>query len=162
MTSRRTIATAFGRTNTRQPRKMASGCCADPTGGGCAITSRELNERVGGFREDPKRVFWLEDEAYIADIARLGYGAAVLADLKVHHTGGPYYSAIPEEKAEFWSAYAKKYERRATIKRILIRVPFVRRLNARYGWFVAPAGEAHPTEPAAPSITGSSRPSELT
>ena len=40
------------------------------------MTSRELNERVGGFRQDKKRVFWLEDQAYIADIERLGFGAA--------------------------------------------------------------------------------------
>ena len=39
-----------------------------------------------------KEIFWLEDEAYIEDIERLGFGAAVLADLRVHHTGGPYYS----------------------------------------------------------------------
>jgi GT2 family glycosyltransferase len=109
-----------------------------PTGGGCAITSRKLNERVGGFREDPKQVFWLEDEAYIADIARLGYGAAVLADLKVHHTGGPYYSEIPREKAEFWESHSRRRARRAAVKRIVFRVPFFRRLNARYAWFVAP------------------------
>ena len=60
-----------------------------PAGGGCAMTSRELNERVGGFREDKKQVFWLEDEAYIGDIAKLGFGSAVLADLRVHHTGRP-------------------------------------------------------------------------
>ena len=30
-----------------------------PAGGGCAMTSRELNERVGGFRENKKEVFWL-------------------------------------------------------------------------------------------------------
>jgi GT2 family glycosyltransferase len=110
-----------------------------PTGGGCAITSRALNERVGGFREDPKQVFWLEDEAYIADIARLGYGAAVLAELRVHHTGGPYYSVIPKEKDEFWDRYWKKRARRAAIKRVVVRLPFVRRLNARFAWFVAPS-----------------------
>jgi GT2 family glycosyltransferase len=110
-----------------------------PTGGGCAITSRALNERVGGFREDPKQVFWLEDEAYIADIARLGFGAAVLADLQVHHTGGPYYSVIPEEKAEFWDRYARRRARRAAIKRIVFHIPFFHRLNARFAWFVAPS-----------------------
>jgi GT2 family glycosyltransferase len=110
-----------------------------PTGGGCAITSRALNEQVGGFREDPKQVFWLEDEAYIADIGRLGYGAAVLADLRVHHTGGPYYSVIPKEKDEFWTGYWKRRARRAAIKRIVVRIPFVRRLNARFAWFVAPS-----------------------
>ena len=75
-----------------------------PTGGGCAITSRELNQRVGGFRQHTKEIFWLEDEAYIEDIERLGFRAAVLADLRVHHTGGPYYSVESKEKAEFWSA----------------------------------------------------------
>ena len=73
-----------------------------PTGGGCAITSRELNERVGGFRQSKKEVFWLEDAAYIADIERIGFSAAVLADLRVHHTGGPHYTKTPKEKVEYW------------------------------------------------------------
>ena len=71
-----------------------------PVGGGCAMTSRELNERVGGFREDKKQVFWLEDAAYVEDIQRLGFRAAVLADLRVHHTGGAYYGAISAEKSD--------------------------------------------------------------
>jgi GT2 family glycosyltransferase len=110
-----------------------------PAGGGCAITSRELNERVGGFRESKKHVFWLEDEAYIKDIERLGYECAVLADLKVHHTGGPYYSQLPEEKTRYWQQRAAAHARRQVIKRYLCKLPFVRRLNARYSWFVAPS-----------------------
>ena len=109
-----------------------------PTGGGCAITSRELNERVGGFRENKKEVFWLEDAAYIADIERIGFGAAVLADLRVHHTGGPHYTKTSKEKVEYWERWRAKRERKAAIKRVLVRIPFVRRLNARFGWFVAP------------------------
>ena len=108
-----------------------------PTGGGCAITSRELNQRVGGFRQHQKEVFWLEDEAYIADIERIGFEAAVLADLRVHHTGGPYYSVESKEKAEFWRRWRAMRARRATAKRILLRIPGVRRLNARFHWFVA-------------------------
>jgi GT2 family glycosyltransferase len=110
-----------------------------PVGGGCAMTSRELNERVGGFREDPKQVFWLEDAAYVEDIQRLGLRAAVLADLRVHHTGGPHYGAISAEKSAFWAAYWKKRARRAAIKRLVFRVPFFRRINARFNWFVAPS-----------------------
>jgi len=110
-----------------------------PVGGGCAMTSRELNERVGGFREDKKQIFWLEDAAYVEDIERLGFRAAVLADLRVHHTGGPHYGAISAEKSEFWAAYWKKQARRAAIKRLVFRVPFFRRLNARFNWFVAPS-----------------------
>jgi GT2 family glycosyltransferase len=110
-----------------------------PTGGGCAITSRELNARVGGFREDKKSVFWLEDAAYIADLERVGFRAAVLADLRVHHTGGPHYTTISKEKADYWRRWNASRARRAAVKRILVRVPFVRRLNARFDWFVAPS-----------------------
>lgn len=110
-----------------------------PAGGGCAITSRELNERVGGFREHKNQVFYLEDEAYITDIQRLGFDAAVLADLKVHHTGGPYYTTTPKEKADFWRRWHAMRARRTTAKRILVRIPFVRTLNERFSWFVAPS-----------------------
>jgi GT2 family glycosyltransferase len=110
-----------------------------PAGGGCAITSRELSDRVGGFRESKKHVFWLEDETYIKDIEKLGYECAVLADLKVHHTGGPYYSVMPEEKTRYWEQRNAAHARRQAIKRILVRVPLVRRLNARYRWFEAPS-----------------------
>jgi GT2 family glycosyltransferase len=110
-----------------------------PAGGGCAITSRELSDRVGGFRESKKHVFWLEDEAYIKDIEKLGYECAVLADLKVHHTGGPYYSVLPEEKTRYWQQRNAAHARRQAIKRILVRLPFVTRLNTRYGWFEVPS-----------------------
>ena len=43
-----------------------------PAGGGCAMTSRELNHRVGGFQERPDEIFWLEDGAYIEDIKSSG------------------------------------------------------------------------------------------
>jgi GT2 family glycosyltransferase len=109
-----------------------------PTGGGCAITSRELNERVGGFREQKNQVFWLEDEAYIRDIGTLGLEAAVLADLRVHHTGGPYYSATTPEKEEFWRKWKAARARRDAIKGVLFALPFFGRLNARYGWFRDP------------------------
>jgi len=110
-----------------------------PAGGGCAITARTLNERAGGFRERPNEVFWIEDGAYIEAIARLGFGAAVLADLRVHHTGGPHYTSTTKEKAEFWQRYAAMRARRDTAKRALVRIPLIRRLNARFGWFVAPS-----------------------
>jgi GT2 family glycosyltransferase len=110
-----------------------------PAGGGCAITSRELNDRVGGFRQDKKRVFWLEDQRYIQDISRLGFRAAVLADLIVHHTGGPYYTVTSKEKDDFWARYWKRRARRLAIKKIVFRLPFFRRLNAHFGWFEAPS-----------------------
>jgi GT2 family glycosyltransferase len=110
-----------------------------PTGGACAMTSRDLYRRVGGFRQNARSVFWQEEPAYINDIGRLGYRPAVLADLKVHHTGGEYYGATSIEKDAFWATYWKKQSRRAAVKRMVFRVPFFRRLNARFAWFVAPS-----------------------
>ena len=109
-----------------------------PTGGGCSMTSRDLHDRVGGFRENRKQVFWLEDAAYIADIEKLGYRACYLDGLRVLHAGGPHYAATPPEKRQYWREYWRRVERRQAIKRVLLRVPFVSRLNARYGWFVPP------------------------
>jgi len=110
-----------------------------PAGGGCAITSRELNERVGGFRQQKDKVFWLEDLAYIQDIIRLGYEAAVLADLRVRHTGGPYYTVAPKEKDAFWADYRRRRARRMAVKRMVFRVPLFARANARYGWYEPPS-----------------------
>lgn len=109
-----------------------------PAGGACAITSRELNQRVGGFRKDMTKVFWLEDQAYIQDIIRIGYEAAVLADLVVHHTGGPHYTVASPEKDQFWADYWKRRERRLAIKKLVFKVPFFARLNGRFAWFQAP------------------------
>jgi GT2 family glycosyltransferase len=110
-----------------------------PAGGGCAMTSRALNELVGGFQEQKNQVFWLEDAAYIGDIQKAGYRPAVLADLRVHHTGGPYYTTAPKEKEEYWRKYWARKRRRTAAKKALVKVPFVRRLNARFGWFEAPS-----------------------
>jgi len=110
-----------------------------PTGGACAITSRELYDRVGGFRERKKHVFFLEDEAYVLDLQSLGYGAAVLADLRVLHTGGSFYSTEPKEKEEFWRRRNRTIARKEVVKRVLFRLPFFRSLNAQFSWCVPPS-----------------------
>jgi GT2 family glycosyltransferase len=110
-----------------------------PAGGTCAMTLRHLYLRVGGFPQNSRWVFWQEEPAYIALITKLGYRATVLADLKVHHTGGAHYCEVPKEKDEFWNHYWKMRTRRLAIKKMVFRVPFFRRLNARFGWFVAPS-----------------------
>lgn len=112
-----------------------------PAGGGCAMTSRELNERVGGFRENKKEIFWLEDEAYIRDIGKLGYRSAVLADLQVHHTGGPHYTVASKAKVEYWTRYKARRARKAAVKRALYRIPLFPRANARFEWFVPPGSQ---------------------
>jgi hypothetical protein len=109
-----------------------------PAGGGCAMTTREINTKAGGFVERPGEVFWLEDGVYINQVKSVGYKPAVLADLVVHHTGGPYYTKPLKEKDEWWAAYWRTRRRREGVKRVLVAIPGVRRLNARFGWFVAP------------------------
>jgi GT2 family glycosyltransferase len=110
-----------------------------PVGGVCTITSRALSDRVGGFRQRPGQIFWLEDYAYIQAIERLGFGAAVLAELKVHHTGGDHYGAGSPLKDAFWAKEWKRRARRTAIKRIAFRLPLFRRLNARFGWRPEPS-----------------------
>jgi GT2 family glycosyltransferase len=109
-----------------------------PTGGGCAITSRELHDRVGGFQKKRGEVFWLEDQAYIRDIRKLGYEAAFLEDLRVHHTGGPYYAPPSPEKERYWAAYRRTLQRKMRVKRVLLAIPGVEVLNERQGWFEPP------------------------
>jgi GT2 family glycosyltransferase len=130
-----------------------------PTGGGCAITPRWLNERVGGFRQR-NEIFWLEDAAYIADIERLGYRAGFLAGLEVHHAGGPFYARPSPEKARYWARYHRKIERKDSVKRVLLRVPLLPALNARFGWFSPPDAvekELQETERAFAATAGGTR-----
>jgi GT2 family glycosyltransferase len=105
-----------------------------PVGGACALTSRKLLERVGGFRTSDS-AFFLEDEAYINDIAAHGYEAAYLRDVKVTHAGGAYYSEQSAAKHEYWRSYWKREIRKNRIKKALLAIPGVRSLNARRGWF---------------------------
>jgi GT2 family glycosyltransferase len=113
-----------------------------PVGGACTITSRELHDRVGGFRRS-KQAFFHEDHAYIDDIRKLGFRAAILDEIEVAHHGGPYYSELVPEKVEYYKKRDRRRARKTAVKRALLAVPFVRPLNQRYGWFQAPrpAGE---------------------
>jgi GT2 family glycosyltransferase len=109
-----------------------------PTGGSCTMTSRELYERVGGFGQKPRSVYWREDARYFREIHRLGYRSAVLEDLRVWHAGSPYYSKTAPAKNAFHIRQARINARKNLVKRLLLRAPFVAALNARYGWFEPP------------------------
>ena len=111
-------------TSTRETEVNGVRLLNGPVGGVCAITSRELNERVGGFRQRAKEIFWLEDAAYIEDIERLGFGAAVLADLKVHHTGGDVLrGGFNPRRTRSGRRETKRRARRTAIKKLAFRVP---------------------------------------
>jgi len=108
---------------------------AGPTGGGCTMTSRALYERVGGFGQNEKLIYWHEDAAYVRKIQRIGYHAAILEDLRVWHAGGPYYSKVSHTKLEFHYREGRRRNRKDRVKRVLLRVPGFAALNARYDWF---------------------------
>jgi GT2 family glycosyltransferase len=115
-----------------------------PTGGGCAMTSRAVYDRVGGFQQRADAVFFLEDAAYSAEVERHGYRKAVLADLRVHHTGGPHYAGSTPAKDAFWERYWNDVRRKNRIKRILLAVPGIRALNKRIRLFGLPEWEPPP------------------
>jgi GT2 family glycosyltransferase len=108
-----------------------------PVGGGCAIMSRAIYDRVGGFGEQ-RRAFWSSDSAFMSKLNALGLRGAYLSDLEVLHAGGQHYAPTSAEKLEFWKAVARRAARRNRVKRALLVVPLVRRLNERYRWFVPP------------------------
>jgi GT2 family glycosyltransferase len=109
-----------------------------PTGGSCTMTSLELYRRVGGFRQNPKYVYWREDAAYVKDLRRLGYRSAVLESLSVWHAGGPYYSKPNPAKNPLYEREKRLNDRKNFVKRLILRVPFATALNARFDWFDPP------------------------
>lgn len=109
-----------------------------PVGGGCTITDRELHDKVGGFIENKKLVFFYEDQEYVHAIRKLGYETAVLDDVEVFHAGGAHYAEIVPEKYVFWAHRDRVKQRKDTVKRVLLAIPFVAPLNERRGWFQPP------------------------
>ena len=56
----------------------------------------------------------------------------------MHHTGGPYYAPPSPEKAAYWDAVVRQRLRKIAVKRALLRLPLVARLNDRYDLFAPP------------------------
>ena len=109
-----------------------------PVGGWCSVISRVLYDRVGGLNEQ-EEAYWLEDGILLQRLGALGYKCACLEDLSVVHASGPYYSRTPPEKLTYWRAYNRVAARKDMVKRFLLRVPTVRGLNGRFGWFQPPS-----------------------
>jgi GT2 family glycosyltransferase len=109
-----------------------------PTPGGCAMTSRKIYDEAGGFKQHKKLIFWHETQTYVRDIRKLGYRTAILEDLKVWHAGSPYYSKPSPAKLRFHEHRSRVNARKDFVKRMILRMPFARALNARYRWFAPP------------------------
>ncbi len=109
-----------------------------PTGGGCSMTSREIYDRVGGFRQHRKLVFWHEAASYVRDVRKLGYRTAILEDLKVWHAGSPFYSTTSPAKLAFHAHRRRAEARKNFAKRVILSIPFVAAMNERHRWFSPP------------------------
>ena len=125
-----------------------------PTGGYCAITSREIYDLVGGFSRE-RRAFFEEDGTYAAAVERAGYRTATMADLQLAHAGGPHYSVQAKEKVRYYEAYKRRVARKVAAKRVLLRVPGVAPLNRRHGWFKSPEETARSADVARLFLEGS-------
>ena len=109
-----------------------------PTGGACTITSREIYDGVGGFRERPRRVFYREDADYVRRLRRAGYRSAILATLEVSHAGGDIYSKQSTEKLRHQQREWAWIARKDRVKRMLLRLPGFAAINVRFGLFDPP------------------------
>ncbi|HLE98175.1 MAG TPA: glycosyltransferase family 2 protein [Candidatus Thermoplasmatota archaeon] len=109
-----------------------------PTGGACTITSREIYDRVGGFRERPRRVFYREDADYVRRLRRAGYRTAILATLEVSHAGGDIYSEQSPEKKRHQEREWTWIARKDRVKRILLGLPGFAAVNDRLSLFDPP------------------------
>ena len=104
-----------------------------PTGGACAMTSRAIYDKAGGFPQN-RRIFFQEEANYIARVEALGLRKAILADLRVSHTGGEYAGGAAAKDA-YWRDHWRTVRRKNFIKRLLFAFPGVPALNARFSWF---------------------------
>ncbi len=102
------------------------------------MTSRELYEQVGGFKEHRRFPYWRPDIPYRAALRKLGYDSAFLADLEIRHEGGRNYSTPPQPKLDYHRYELSLRARKDTLKRVVLAVPFAATLNQRYGWFDPP------------------------
>ncbi len=105
-------------------------------GGACTMTSRQLYERVGGFRQHRRYPYWRPEIPYQRAVRKLGYRTGFLLDLEVLHAGGR--SSWPKEKDAWHRHEARVRARKDAVKRVLLRVPLVAALNRRHRWFDPP------------------------
>lgn len=129
-----------------------------PVGGACTMTSRELHDRVGGFREHRRHMYWRPDIPYRRAIAKLGYDSAFLVDLEVRHRGGAGHSEPPRPKLEYHTHELISRARKDRVKRALLAIPPMAALNRRYRWFDPPLPAYDPEEYDPESQAGSANP----
>jgi GT2 family glycosyltransferase len=113
-------------------------------GGGCTMISRQLYNRVGGYREHRRYPYWRPEIPFERKLRKLGFRSGFLADLEVRHAGG--HSEPPMPKSRYYHYERKLRRRKDRVKRILLAVPFFANLNDRFDLFDPPVP---PYDPAA-------------
>jgi O-antigen biosynthesis protein len=106
-------------------------------GGACTMTSRDLYERVGGFKQHRRFPYWRPDIPYQRAIRKLGYDSAFLTDLHVRHEGG-WPAASPAPKTDYHRYEQRRNRRRNLVKRVILALPYAAALNRRFQWFDPP------------------------
>jgi GT2 family glycosyltransferase len=97
-------------------------------GNWCSITSRKAFDQVGGFEENPKFIYWHEDNLYVRKLIKSGYERGILKQLKVFHAAGPYYANdknIQAAKRKFYLHLHRKRKwnnRKIQVKKILGKI----------------------------------------
>jgi GT2 family glycosyltransferase len=128
------------------PLKQVKGICiieANP-GGGCTMISRELYERLGGYREHRRYPYWRPERPLGRKIKKLGLRSGFLADLEVRHAGGQ--SDAPQPKIDYYHYERKLRRRKDAVKRVLLALPPFARLNQRFKWFEPPVPPYDPVK----------------
>ncbi len=72
--------------------------------GHCALTTRAIYDLVGGFPEEPGRIFFSDDGHYNRQMRKRGFLRGILKTLEVYHATGPHcnfiYADILKKKLE--------------------------------------------------------------
>ena len=108
-------------------------------GGGCTMTSRELYERIGGFRQSAT-ISSFGTRTRRTCTTSTGSGIAPQC-WRISASGMPEARTTRRrdpQRTHFTSEQARINARKDFVKRVLLRAPFIAALNARHGWFEPP------------------------
>ena len=116
-----------------------------PTGGWCTITSRDVVERIGNYKELPGRTFFLADGDFGGRCGEAGLRVGLVRDVRVYHAAGlvkaKEYGYLDEslrkyaEAPEFGVHLAAAFAAEGTAAPAGARVRSqVRRRRPRAGW----------------------------
>jgi GT2 family glycosyltransferase len=111
-------------------------------GGACTMIARERYDRVGGYAEHRRFPYWRPEVPFERRMQKLGFRSGFLADLEIRHAGG--HTAAAKPKIDYYFYALRRRQRRNQVKRVLLALPLLPAVNARFGWFEPPVPEYDP------------------